>query len=76
MRTIDSNGQNIPIQIRGQPLFTGQGKDTYYFVDSEDNNVHPPPPQLWLCRDTHFVVSTEGVRYEPFVTPEGSQTAN
>ena len=73
---IDSNGQNIPIQIRGQPIFTGEGKDTYYYVDSSDPNVHPPPPQLWLCRDTHFVVSTEGVRYEPFVTPEGSQSAN
>ena len=73
---IDSNGQNIPIQIRGQPIFTGEGKDTYYYVDAADDNVHPPPPQIWLCRDTHFVVSTEGVKYEPFVTPEGSQSAN
>ena len=68
---IDSNGQNIPIQIKGQPIHTGVN-DTYYNVDKE-GTVHPPPPQIWLCRDTYFLVSTDGVVYESFGTPEGKQ---
>ena len=66
---IDSNGQNIPIQIKGQPIYTGIN-DTYYNVDS-DGSLHPPPPQIWLCRDTYFLASTEGVIYEAFDTPDG-----
>ena len=64
---IDSNGQNIPIQIKGQPIYTGLN-DTYYNVNQEGTQ-HPPPPQIWLCRDTYFLVSTKGVTYEPFATP-------
>jgi hypothetical protein len=64
---IDSNGQNIPIQIKGQPIYTGIN-DTYYNVNKEGTH-HPPPPQIWLCRDTYFLVSTQGVRYEAFETP-------
>ena len=65
---IDSNGQNIPIQIKGQPVYTGIN-DTYYNVDKE-GTAHPPPPQIWLCRDTFFRVSAEGVVYEAFDTPK------
>ena len=65
---IDSNGQNIPIQIKGQPLYSGAG-DTYYNVNAA-GTIHPPPPQIWLCRDTYFLCSTEGVVYEAFSTPK------
>jgi hypothetical protein len=65
---IDSNGQNIPIQIKGQPIYTGIN-DTYYNVNKEGTQ-HPPPPQIWLCRDTYFLVSTAGVKYEAFETPK------
>lgn len=65
---IDSNGQNIAIQIKGQPLYTG-ANDTYYNVNAA-GTIHPPPPQIWLCRDTYFKVSTEGVVYEAFDTPK------
>ena len=64
---IDSAGQNIPIQIKGQPIYTG-ANDTYYNVNAEGTQ-HPPPPQIWLCRDTYFLVSTQGVQYEAFSTP-------
>jgi hypothetical protein len=64
---IDSNGQNIPIQIKGQPLYSG-ANDTYYNVNAA-GTIHPPPPQIWLCRDTYFVLSTAGVQYEAFSTP-------
>lgn len=68
---IDSEGQNIPIQIKGQPIYTGIN-DTYYNVDAA-GTTHPPPPQIWLCRDTHFLVSTQGVKYVSFGTPEDKQ---
>ena len=66
---IDSNGQNIPIQIKGQPLYSG-ANDTYYNVNAA-GTIHPPPPQIWLCRDTYFVLSTAGVQYEAFSSPPG-----
>ena len=65
---IDSQGQNIPIQIKGQPIYSGIN-DTYYNVNAA-GTIHPPPPQIWLCRDTYFLVSTDGVVYEPFGTPK------
>ena len=64
---IDSNGQNIPIQIKGQPLYSG-ANDTYYNVNAA-GTIHPPPPQIWLCRDTYFVLSSAGVQYEAFSSP-------
>ena len=65
---IDSQGQNIPIQIKGQPIYSGIN-DTYYNVNAA-GTIHPPPPQIWLCRDTYFLLSTEGVVYEAFATPK------
>lgn len=67
---IDSSGQNIPIQIKGQPLFTGSN-DTYYNFDPTNSALHPPPPQIWCCRDTYFLISTQGVRYVSTGTPDG-----
>ena len=67
----DSNGQNIPIQLKGNPIFTGSN-DTYYNVN-EEGTQHPPPPQIWLCRDTYFVASVNGLQYVKTGSPEGSQ---
>ena len=69
---LDSNGQNIPIQIRGQPLYTDE-KDSYYNYDETGQN-HPPPPQLFVCRDTYFTVDIHnGLRYYSTGWPAGSQ---
>ena len=68
---IDSSGQNIPIQIKGNPKFTGL-QDTYYNVDAA-GTIHPPPPQIWLCRDTYWLASVDGLKYVPFDTPQDKQ---
>ena len=69
---LDSKGQNIPIQIRGQPIYTGVN-DTYFNFDETGQN-HPPPPQIFMCRDTFFTVDTQyGLIYHPIGVPEGSQ---
>ena len=61
---LDSNGQNIPIQIRGQPIYS-DAQDTYFNYDESGQN-HPPPPQLFICRDTYFTVDTSnGLVYHP-----------
>ena len=67
----DSNGQNVPIQLKGNPIYT-QLNDTYYNVN-EEGTQHPPPPQIWLCRDTYFIASTNGLQYIGKGSPEGSQ---
>ena len=69
---LDSNGQNIPIQIRGQPIYPDVN-NTYYNFDETGEN-HPPPPQLFVCRDTYFTVDiNDGLVYHPTGSPEGSQ---
>ena len=69
---LDSKGQNVPIQIRGQPIYTGVN-DTYFNFDETGQN-HPPPPQIFMCRDTFFTVDTQyGLIYHPTGVPEGSQ---
>ena len=69
---LDSNGQNIPIQIRVQPIYPDVN-DTYYNFDETGEN-HPPPPQLFVCRDTYFTVDiNDGLVYHPTGSPEGSQ---
>ena len=69
---LDSNGQNIPIQIRGQPIHSGDG-DTYFNCDETGKN-HPPPPQVFFCRDTYFTVDiNDGLVYHPTGSPPGSQ---
>jgi hypothetical protein len=66
----DSNGQNVSVQIKGQPIYSGVN-DTYYNVDN-DGSIHPPAPEIWLCRDCYFKVSTAGIEFVDD-TPPGSQ---
>ena len=69
---LDSNGQNVPIQIRGQPIHSGDG-DTYFNCDETGQN-HPPPPQVFFCRDTYFTVDIhDGLVYHLKGCPPGFQ---
>jgi hypothetical protein len=67
----DSKGQNVSVQIKGNPIYTGVN-DTYYNVNAE-GTIHPPAPEIWLCRDCYFKVSTAGIEFVD-ATPPGSQT--
>ena len=67
---LDSGGRNIQIQIKGSPMYTGRDRDSY-FSGGEDGGI-PPPPQIWLCRDTYFTMDTTyGLQYHAFGTPNG-----
>ena len=68
---LDGGFGNIQVQVNGQPIYTGPN-DTYYNVN-EEGTVHPPPPQLFLTRDTYFKLSLNGLEYVDDETPAGSQ---
>ena len=74
------NGRNVPDEtldttearfLHYQPFYSGDN-DTYYNVDA-DGTTHPPQIQMWLCRDTYFIASTDSMRYISTGSPEGSQ---
>ncbi len=63
----DSEGQNVPIQITGSPIYTG---DNDSYMHEFGSSITPPPPQIWLCRDTYFIASADGLHYVRNGTPE------
>ncbi len=71
---IDTGSKTVPIGFRGQPLYSGSN-DTYYNVMnpliSTSVVSHPPAPELWICQDTHFRMSVDGLEYMGPVTPPG-----
>ena len=48
----------VPVNFRGQPMFKNEN-DTYYNFDPNDSTQHPPPPELWICKDTHWRMDAE-----------------
>ena len=53
---VDTAHSTVPITLRGSPIYSGDN-DTYYIPDSSQPSVHPPPPELWICRDTCFLMA-------------------
>ena len=68
----DSNGQNIAIQLKGQPIYTDDN-DTYWNFNNDGGKTTPPPPQIWCCRDTYFLASVNGLQYFNCDSPPNSQ---
>jgi len=52
----------VNTKLRYTPLFTG-ANDVYYIPDPANPSAHPPAPQLWLCRDTLWVLSNGSIQY-------------
>lgn len=68
---VQSGSGSIPIQLRGIPIYNGTN-DTYYNVKQSGGTwIHPPPPQLWMCRDTYFTLYVGGMKYHKTGTPPG-----
>ena len=67
----ESFGRNIPIEIEGKPIYQGS-QDTYYNVD-DDGSIHPPPPQLWCCKDCYIELTPGDMKFYINGEPEGSQ---
>ena len=67
---IDTDTKTVPISFKGKPIYTGDN-DTYYIFDPDHKDQHPPPPELWICQDTYFTMSTDGLKYHGPETPAG-----
>ncbi len=67
---IDTGSKTVPITFKGQPIWPGTN-DTYYNYDATNTSVHPQPPELWICQDTYFKMSTKGLEYCGPMTPPG-----
>ena len=67
----ESHGRNIPIEIVGNPMYQGAA-DTYYNVN-EEGTQHPPPPQLWCCKDVFFTLVPGDIKFHMNSEPEGTQ---
>jgi hypothetical protein len=82
---VDSNGQNVSIQLKGRPVTSGADskniyhptwdKDTYLnFEPWAQNPRKPQNPEAWICRETYFRLSTsEGLVYVSTGSPPNSQ---
>lgn len=67
----ESRGKNVSIELIGNPIYQGVN-DTYYNVDGS-NLIHPPPPQLWHCRDVWIKMVPGDLIFVNYGEPEDSQ---
>jgi len=58
----------VNVKLSFNPVFAG-ANDVYYQPDPNNVNAHPPSPQLWLCRDTFWVLGLGEVHYMNKGTP-------
>jgi hypothetical protein len=77
---LDTHGQNISIQLKGGPIWSGTN-DTYYCFEATkaaptlvEDYKHPIPPQVWICQETYWKVSNnEGMVYMRNDNPPNTQ---
>jgi hypothetical protein len=67
---IDSGGQSTPIDIQFVPIVKGVN-DTYYNCDPANLTIHPPAPQVWLCRDVYWTADVKnGLVFHKYGIPD------
>ena len=59
---LDTGSNSVSVTFRGQPMYRG-ANDTYYIPDPNAADVHPPAPEAWICSDSFFIWSNNGVEY-------------
>jgi len=57
-----STSTGVNTKLKFTPLFTGNN-DVYYIPDPTNTAIHPPAPQLWMCRDTFWVLGPGTLQY-------------
>ena len=67
---IDTGSTSITVTFRGQPMYQGEN-DTYFIPDPDYPDQHPPAPEAWICSDTYWTWSTNGVEYYAVGVPAG-----
>lgn len=67
---LDTGSNSVTVTFRGQPMYRGED-DTYFIPDPTLPDVHPPAPEAWICSNTFFTWSVNGVDYHPNGIPAG-----
>ncbi len=67
----ESKGRNVAIELVGNPIYQG-ANDTYYNVD-KGGKTHPPPPQIWSCKDIYITLCLGDIKVHMNGEPEYSQ---
>lgn len=57
----DSFGANIPIELVGKPIYSGN-QDTYYNVDAA-GTIHPIAPQVFSCKDCYIMLCNGDMKF-------------
>jgi hypothetical protein len=77
---IDTDGQNVCIQLKGDALIGGVN-DTYYNYQTGIDELgvvqtgHPVPPEAWICRECYWELDIRnGMKFKDYGQPPGSQT--
>ena len=58
----------VNVKLQFNPVYSG-ANDVYYLPDSTNTSLHPPGVQVWLCRDTFWVLGLGEVHYMNKGTP-------
>ena len=67
---VDTGNNSVTVTFRGQPMYRGDD-DTYFIPDLEHKEQHPPSPEAWVCQDSYFIWSVNGVEYHNDNVPVG-----
>jgi hypothetical protein len=75
---LDYKESNINCEIQNATPLYGGLNNTYYYPRTDatgqvDLNNHPPPPQLWLCKDTFWIHNGDTFTYHHDENLRGSQ---
>jgi hypothetical protein len=79
---IDTAGQNVLIQLKGDPIISGTEDTFYNFQSSVSWDTlgnptvkydHPAAPEAWICRECYWEIDTKGMRFMDTGLPPGSQ---
>ena len=68
---LDTGSNSVTVTFRGQPMYRGAANDTYWVPDASQPTIHPPAPEAWICSDTYWTWSVNGVDYYPSSVPAG-----
>jgi len=52
----------VNTKLKFGPLFSG-ANDVYFIPDPANPGIHPPSPELWMCRDTFWVLGNKSIQY-------------
>jgi len=59
----------VNVKLQYNPVYTGNN-DVYYIPDSSNTALHPPAPQVCLCRNTFWELGLGYVNYHNKGTPK------